>query len=117
VKRIKSDNLAPAQEMPAPLDPRNVNGRLYEAISKLLDNFDDMTVREQVATVAAIARIQVLFQKIREEQGAIPSSAGTTVKRYAKAFEAHAARGRKAVAGSEIPLLDASYDDSDELEY
>lgn len=97
------------------LDPKNVNGRLYNAISTLLDNFDDMSVREQVATVAAIARIQVLFIKLREEK-IESANAGTAVKRYEKAFEANAARKRKRVAGSVDRTLAAIRDD-DELEY
>jgi hypothetical protein len=103
----------------ASLDPKNVNGRLYDCISSLLDSFQDMTVSEQVRTVSAIARIQVLFAKIREEPGAYnASNSGQTVRKYAKAFEAHATRRGKTIAGSAATaaLLDATADD-DELEY
>lgn len=96
-------------------DPLNVNGRLYRAMSTLLDTFEEMTVREQVATVSAIARIQVLFIKLREEKYDT-GSAGTALKRYEKAFAANAARRRKGVSRSSIDGL--LIDDSDDtLEY
>ena len=97
------------------LDPKNVNGRLYDAMSKLLDNFEDMTVREQVATVAAIARIQVLFIKLREEKSE-PANVGTAVKRYEKAFQANATGRRKKITGSVAATLAAVRDDDDDLE-
>lgn len=93
-------------------DPKNLNGRLYDAMSRLLDTFDDMTVREQVATVSAIARIQMTWIKIRENANATANS-GTTVKRYEKAFAANATRKRKPLAR---PDFDGLLGD-DELEY
>jgi hypothetical protein len=99
------------------LDPKNVNGRLYDCISILLDNFQEMTVSEQVRTVAAIARIQVLFIKLRED-GGVATNTGTTVKKYAKAFEANAARRRKRVAGAGAALAAIeNVGGDDELEY
>lgn len=95
-----------------PNDPKNINGRLYDAVSTLLDNFQDMTVREQVTAVSAIARIQVLFMKIREDPS-VPSSTGTTVKRYAKAFASNANK-RKGVTGSDVAGL---LEEPDDLEY
>lgn len=78
----------------SPLDPLDVNGRLYTAMSTLLDNFDDMSPREQVLAISAIARIQVLFMKIREEPGASPNT-GSAVRKYEQAFKENAARSRK----------------------
>lgn len=101
-------------------DPKNVNGRLYDAISILLDNFEDMTVREQVATVAAIARIQVLFIKLREERDepkSEPARDGIEVKRFAKAFAANANRRRKSVSRKNTAIATADDLDSDQLEY
>ena len=105
------------RDTPAPsttLDPKNLNGRLYDAMSTLLDNFEEMSVREQVATIAAIARIQVMLIKIREDNFD-PATSGTAVKRYEKAFAANATRRRKAVIGAAAALEDLS--DDDELEY
>jgi hypothetical protein len=96
----------------SPDDPKNVTGRLYDAVSKLLDGFDDMTVREQVAAVSAIARIQTLFPQIRETSGV--SKRGSTVRQYEQAFKTNASGGRKSLPRSTI----ADDDDFDaELEH
>jgi hypothetical protein len=117
-KKIKPlINAEEAQAIAEQADPKNVNGRLYDAMSTLLDSFHDMNVREQVATIAAIARIQVAFIKLRDESygsGAIYS--GTAVKRYEKAFAANAARRRHVgTRNGDVPLLETL--DDDELEY
>jgi hypothetical protein len=105
-------------DSPDQLDPLNVNGRLYHAISSLLDDFPDMSIREQIATVTAISRIQVTFIKLREEK-VEPPNVGAAVKRYETAFAKNANRKRKAIAGngksSVVPILDE--DDRDDLEY
>jgi hypothetical protein len=96
-----------------PDDPKDINGRLYDAISNLLDKFEEMTVREQVAVVSAIARIQVQFPKIRETSG--DSRRGAVVRQYTQAFKANAGRRRKSAPRSTIP--DDDLDDGfDELE-
>ena len=80
----------------SPLDPEDVNGRLYSAMSMMLDDFDDLDVRERVAVISAIARIQVLMMKIREEPGAVASS-GSKVREYEEAFKANATRSTKRI--------------------
>lgn len=118
MKRIKGPTInADEQRMtPEELDPKNLNGRLYDAMSTLLDHFDDMNVREQVATIAAIARIQVAFIKIREDTY-VPGSSGAAVKRYEKAFAANANRQRGKVAGSGATAALNDLSDDDGLEY
>jgi len=101
------------------LDPKNVNGRLYDAMAKLLDNFDEMSVREQVATIVAIARIQTIFLKLRDVEGASGTS-GSAVKRYEKAFQANATRKRKSGSGQSdaatVYTLHEDDSDADELD-
>ena len=77
------------------LDPLNVNGRLYEQVSKLLDQLakPSVTLRERTMALAAIARIQQIFVKLRDENRE-PENAGSTVRKYAASFQANAARGR-----------------------
>jgi hypothetical protein len=112
--KVKQIANTPQDDDPAnPDDPKDINGRLYDAISRLLDNFEDMTVREQVATVSAIARIQVVFPKIREMSGG--SQRGAVVRQYAAAFQANADRRRKNGARPDTAADD--FDDDAELEY
>ena len=81
-----------------PLDPHNVTPRLQQWISELIEKRDNMSVREEIAAIAAIGRLQVMFVTLREEQGGGVAT-GTEVKRFAKAFAANADRGRKGAAG------------------
>lgn len=80
----------------AKTDPRNINGRLYECISKLLDNFDDMSPSEQIRCIAAIAGVQIKYN-FGGNFGA-DTVVGATVRKYAKAFK-NAASKRKAITG------------------
>lgn len=113
IKTINHD-APPFYDGGSPNDPKNLNGRLYDAMCDLLDEWGDMDVREKVATIAAIARIQVQFIKIREDHH-VPGASGTAVKRYEKAFAANAARKRGKVTGSATIALIGDKDD--ELEY
>jgi hypothetical protein len=72
------------------LDPLNVNGRLYEACSKVLDEIKsdrDLTVRDRIAAITAVGRVQVMFMGLRKESGN-DADAGSAVRKYAKAFDA-----------------------------
>lgn len=81
---------------PTPADPLNVNARLYQQISVLLEQMEDknadkkLTIRERIAALTAIGRIQVLFVGLRKERSSVGS--GASVKKYTGAF-AHAASG------------------------
>ena len=79
-----------------PYDPLDVNGRLYQAMSTLLDEFDDLTSREKVLAISAIARIQVMFMKLREEPG-VNTNTGSKVRQYEEAFKTNATRSRKRI--------------------
>lgn len=85
------------------VDPLGVNVRLYRQISKVLTDLESpdqhITLKERIAALIAIGRIQVLFVNLRKEKIGDPSIAGSKVRKYATSFKAHDARGRKAIAG------------------
>lgn len=103
------------------IDPLNINPRLARWASEIIENRHVLTPSEQVRALAAIARIQYLFMKLREEteDERSRSSSGTEVKRFAKAFAANAGRRRKSIARKSVPssAAIAFKDDDDELEY
>jgi hypothetical protein len=87
--------------MSASLDPLGINVRLYNQISEVLhqlETSDHVTLKERIAALIAIGRIQVIFMGLRKET-AHDAGAGSSVRKYATAFKAHDARGRKAIAG------------------
>ena len=105
-----------------PLDPHNINPRLQEWISELIEKRDDMSVREEIAAIAAIGRLQVLFIKLREEGGGGVST-GTAVKQFERFFKDNATRAsiahkRKGAARrSSAAIAELGYDEpDDELE-
>lgn len=75
---------------PTPADPLNVNARLYRQISVLLEQMEDkdadekLTIRERIAALTAIGRIQVIFAGLRKEQSNVGS--GSSAKKYEGAF-------------------------------
>jgi hypothetical protein len=88
-----SDNLA---------DPLDINLRLYKQISELLTDLEQpeagqrITMRERIAAIIAIGRIQTIFVGLRKENLGVGS--GSTVRKYAAAFK-NDASGRKKIAG------------------
>jgi hypothetical protein len=111
--------------MPSNFDPLNVNVRLYEQVSEMLsqlENSPNITLRERIAALIAIGRIQVLFVNLRKEKINDPGS-GSSVRKYAAAFKAHDARRRKAIAGPKPepepepepePAIDDPFGDDDD---
>lgn len=109
------------------LDALDVNGRLYRQISKLLDQLDEgdegaepITIRERIAALVAIGRIQVMFMGLRKEDRG-DSSGGTKVRKYSTAFQAANAnrRGKTAArsardAADDAVIADALRDDGDD---
>lgn len=83
-------------------DPLNVNARLYNQIAALLDELEakpkkggsPIGIRERIAALIAIGRIQTIFVGLRKESGS-GRNAGSSVRKYASAFK-DANRGRKA---------------------
>jgi hypothetical protein len=81
------------------LDPKNINGRLYDQISKLLDQLEskNVTLRERVAALIAVGRVQTIFMGLRKERRD-PDLAGSKVRQYSGQFAANAARQRGSAA-------------------
>ena len=93
----------------ANLDPLGINVRLYNQISEVLhqlENDGHVTLKERIAALIAIGRIQVIFMGLRKEKYD-DASTGSSVRKYAKAFKTHDARGRKAIAGGAAEPDDA----------
>lgn len=87
--------------MPSNLDPLSINVRLYNQVSEMLhqlENSPNITLRERIAALMAIGRIQVIFTALRKEKIHDPG-AGASVRKYQTAFKTHDARGRKKLAG------------------
>jgi hypothetical protein len=85
-------------------DPLQVNARLYMQISELLAQLEEgggdrITLRERVAALVAIGRIQVLFVGLRKEKGLYEPNAGSSVRKYSTAFGKDDAGKRKKIAG------------------
>jgi len=95
------------------LDPKNIGSRLYNQVAVLLDQLETgqgVTIKERYMALAAIARIQAIFQAIRIKDGKDDEpTSGSSVRKYTTAFQAHDARRRKAAAGS--AAADTSLDD------
>ena len=104
------------------IDPLDVNGRLYRQMALLLDQLErgaeEISLRERIAALIAVGRVQTIFMGLRKENRDEPN-AGTAVRRYAKAFEANAIGKRKAASRSSgraapaaDPTDDFSFDDA-----
>lgn len=99
-------------------DPRAVNSRLYEQIARLLDELEDadvnqkLDIKERIAAIIAIGRIQTIFVGLRKENRDGPTrSSGSAVRKYSKAFTANAGRGRKTTAGRRAAAAELADDD------
>lgn len=106
-----------------PLDPLDVNQRLYRQIARLLDDLEDadnklrVTLPQRISAMIAIGRIQVIFKGLRAESHE-PDNVGSAVKRYARTFKKNAARGRTAYSGRRraqvVDIDDADAGDDDD---
>lgn len=99
-----------------PLDPLNVNERLYRQVAALLDQLEkerDLGLRERIAALVAVGRIQTIFVALRKEGAHDGPAAGSAVRKYASAFASHAGGRRKKGAGR--PQPDTLDDDDTEL--
>lgn len=117
--------------MTANLDPLGINVRLYNQISEILHHLETderVTLKERIAALIAIGRIQIMFMGLRKEK-MVDATSGSSVRKYSQAFKAHDARGRKALAGKRAEpepsgdddiigdaLADALGDDDDDRE-
>jgi hypothetical protein len=90
---------------PASGDPLNINGRLYSQIGKLLDDLESadrdemMTVPQRISALIAVGRILTIFASLKKSDYDY-GNAGSAVRKYATAFSANAARGRKGASRS-----------------
>lgn len=83
------------------LDPKNVNSRLYNQIDALLTQLETgehITLKERVAALIAVGRLQLVFAALRKGDKADEPAAGSAVRKYAQAFSANDTRRRKAPA-------------------
>ena len=89
-----------------PVDPLNVNSRLYSQIGKLLDDLESadrdsiLTTPQRIGALKAIAQIMILQETLRKAIADDPTRAGSSVRKYSTAFKTNAARRRAANAGS-----------------
>jgi hypothetical protein len=80
-------------------EPYDLSARIYDRMCSLIDQWEEMNIRERIATLTAISRIQIAFDKLKstkESNGRDQSAPGSAVKRYERAFQANAARRRDA---------------------
>ena len=73
------------------LDPKSINSRLYGQVSTLLSQLEDpeghITLKERIAALIAIGRLQVIFMGLRKEKtDDHAGTAGSAVRKYAGAF-------------------------------
>jgi hypothetical protein len=104
------------------LDPLGVNVRLYNQISEILHHLETderVTLKERIAALIAIGRIQIMFMGMRKEK-IHDASAGSSVRKYQKVFENGPGR-RKKLAGPQPEstadddlIADAIGDDTDD---
>jgi hypothetical protein len=102
-------------------DPLDVNGRLYRQIGKLLSQLEeaeDLGIRDRIAALVAVGRIQTIFVGLRKENQGDPD-AGSAVRKYSGVFKTdHATGGRKKATGTTAPKptpdIDPWSDDDDD---
>jgi len=95
------------------LDPLNVNDRLYRQLALMLDVMEaehtGMTIRERIAALIAIGRIQTMFMGLRKENNE-PDGYGSAVRKYSRTFASNAARRR--APGGGTSAVDAAVADA-----
>jgi hypothetical protein len=97
-------------------DPDQVNARLYKQVSVLLKQLEtegeELPIKERIAAMMAIGRLQDLFGKMRKGQGDV--GAGSNVRKYEGTFASNAGRGRENGGGDEAePDGDDWFEQSD----
>jgi len=83
------------------LDPKNINARLYNQVGVLLEqleNSENVTLKERIAALLAIGKMQTIFLALRLKGEKDEPTAGSKVRSYANTFAAHDARRRKEIA-------------------
>lgn len=88
------------------LDPKNINGRLYAQVSELLtqlETSEHITIKERIAALIAIGRVQTIFVGLRKEKSG-DDTAGSTVRKYAGAFKNDPGGRKKRARGGTAAL-------------
>jgi hypothetical protein len=89
------------------LDPHQIASRLHYQVGELLTQLETkgekITMRERVQALAAIGRLQYLWAVIRAKEPQDDERSGSTVKKYASAFPAADAAGRRKKASGAKP--------------
>ena len=104
-------------------DTLKVNERLYRQIAKVLDDLeqrgDELTIRDRIAALVAVGRIQTIFVGLRKEHQE-DDNAGSAVRKYSGAFAqpkaAHGAGKRAKATRSAKPApdpIEIDWDDDD----
>jgi hypothetical protein len=106
--------------MTKPLDPLDVNGRLYRQIGALLDQLEsaeNLGVRDRIAALVAIGRIQTMFVGLRKENKDDRSEAGSAVRKFKTAFTASpGARKPKRGSGPTLAKTESYDTDDDDID-
>ena len=106
--------------MPKPndLNAYDINGRLIRQVARVLDDLEDRNLpigpKERIMALLAIGRLQMLFVALRK-RGGDSDNAGSSVRKYSKAFKTHASGGRKGAARPVAEEL-ADLDDDDDTD-
>ena len=96
------------------LDPDNHRARRYALqtrLYKMLEETEQVTIKELTAALMALTRIDYVDLQYRLRDHKDQPSVGSSVRKYSTAFQAHDARRRKALARS--AAADADGDDLD----
>jgi hypothetical protein len=104
----KADKTLPAVQTPPTGDPLNLNGRLYSQVGQLLTQLETgehITLKERVAALIAVGRLQTIFMGLRKERTNDPAG-GEAVRKYADAFKTDDGRGGKKGARRGTPADD-----------
>lgn len=98
------------------VDPKRLNARLYAQMDKLLkrleDNDEEITTPQFITAIKTIAQVMILQANLKAKNLNEPTNPGSSVRRYASAFQKNAARGRTDDAGSGD--LGGAFDDDDD---
>jgi hypothetical protein len=103
-------------------DPLDLKGRLYKQLGRLLDDMEaadaeeKMTMPQRIQALVALGRVQKMFLDLRK--GELNAGAGSTVSRYAAAFQTpHAiGRGSDRAGPANIVQFDRTEPDDDDRE-
>ena len=97
-KPLRKRKLGPMPATPTALsDPLAINTRLYRQVGLLLDQLEEqeeaIDFKARIAALIAVGRIQTIFVNLRKENKDGGPRAGSSVRKYATAFQNDTRRG------------------------